>query len=68
MGFETVVLAKVAEFLGTDTKAEFAHGTLFIDELTTGEAIAVQAILKELTTRPVDMGRLGKEVYFDFTA
>jgi hypothetical protein len=68
MGFETVVLAAVAEALGTDTKAEFAHGTLFIDHLTSGEALFVREMLKELTTSNVQMGRLGEEVFFDFTA
>jgi hypothetical protein len=66
MGFETVVLAHVAEVLGTDVKAEFAHGSLFILDITPDEAVKIWKMLRELTSGPVDMGHLGDEVYYDF--
>jgi hypothetical protein len=37
MGFETVVLTKVSDVLGTDNQASFAYGTLFV-ECTEAEA------------------------------
>jgi hypothetical protein len=31
MGFETVVLTKVADVLGTDNAAQFMYGSLFVE-------------------------------------
>jgi hypothetical protein len=47
MGFETVVLDKVAKVLDTDNKAAFEYGTLFVD-CTAKEAAKIETVLKKM--------------------
>jgi hypothetical protein len=67
MGFETVILNRVAEVLDSTTRAGFTNGTLFITDLTTTEAFVMQAFINELTSYRVVMSTVGSETAFDFT-
>lgn len=67
MGFETVVLARVTEVLGS-AQAEFAFGTLFVTDVSPREATKLQEALMDLTTGGVSMCRVDDEYSYDFTA
>lgn len=67
MGFETVVLARVAEILGS-AQAEFAFGTLFVTDVSFREATKLQEALAKLTPGGVSMCRVDDEYSYDFTA
>lgn len=68
MGFETVILSKVADKLGRSNQAEFCNGSLFVCDLTRDEAEDLQSFLGAVTTRKVVFSTLGNEYAFDFTA
>ena len=67
MGFETVVLTKVADVLGTDNQASFSYGTLFV-ECTEEESRKVFARLsKDMFGKVlVSKGKTSPEYAFDF--
>lgn len=65
MGFETVVLAKVAKVLGTDNRASFTSGTLFV-ECTVPEAIKIESTLLKALNCGIILSRMGNESSFDF--
>lgn len=65
MGFEAVVLDRVANVLGTDNKADFAYGTLFVD-CNAEEADKIKASLSKITK--VSVTRTPAEYVFDFVA
>ena len=48
MGFETVVLDKVAKVLKDDNRASFAYGTLFAN-CTPKEAAKIETVLRKAT-------------------
>ena len=49
MGFETVVLDKVAKVLKSDNRASFAYGTLFVN-CTPKEASKIETVLFKVTS------------------
>lgn len=65
MGFETVVLDRVANLLGSDNKAEFTCGTLFVD-CTAEEAAKIETSLNKITK--VIVSKTPAEFAFDFVA
>ena len=68
MGFETVVLTKVANVLGTDNQASFSYGTLFVD-CTEPEARKVfHKLSKDFGLGKVQISKSDKspEYAFDF--
>lgn len=67
MGFETVVLTKVADVLGTDNQASFAYGTLFV-ECTEDEARKVfHRLSKDMFGKvQVSKSERSPEYAFDF--
>lgn len=65
MGFEKVVLDRVATVLGTDNKAEFAYGTLFVN-CNAEEADNIESSLNKITK--VNVTRTPAEYVFDFVA
>lgn len=67
MGFETVVLARVTEVLGS-AQAEFSFGTLYVTDVSPREAIKLQDALLEITPGGVSMCRCDDEYSYDFTA
>jgi hypothetical protein len=67
MGFETVVLTRVTEVLGS-AQAEFSFGTLFVCDITHREANKLQEALMGLTTGGVSMCRVDDEYSYDFIA
>jgi hypothetical protein len=48
MGFETVVLDKVAKVLKSDNQASFAYGTLFVN-CSPKEAAKIETVLSKVT-------------------
>jgi hypothetical protein len=67
MGFETVVLTRVTEVLGS-AQAEFSFGTLFVCDVTPREATKLQEALIAMTATSVSMCRVDDEYSYDFTA
>ena len=70
MGFETLVLAKVAKVLGSDKQAMFEYGTLFVSGLTKDEAEKVRDMLSMnwmLRVEMNDMGSTVDEFAYDFS-
>jgi len=69
MGFESVVLNKVADELGTDAKASFTYGTLFVN-CTEAEAGKVFARLTRDMFGKVQVSKSPRspEYAFDFVA
>ena len=65
MGFETVVLDKVAAVLGTDNKAEFFNGTLFV-EAEEKDARRVFSMLCKNYDFKVRPSKVGDEFAYDF--
>ena len=67
MGFETVVLDKVAAVLGTDSKAEFFNGTLFV-EAEEKDARRVFTMLRSdsIPLYNVLMSKAGDQYAYDF--
>jgi hypothetical protein len=66
MGFETVVLTKVADVLGTDKQASFTCGTLFV-ECTEDEARKVfHRLSKSYGLGKVQVSKTPAEFAFDF--
>lgn len=65
MGFETVVLDRVATVLGEDNKASFAYGTLFVN-CTAEEAAKIETSLNKMTK--VIVSKTPAEFAFDFVA
>ena len=67
MGFETVVLNKVASVLSSTRFAEFQCGTLFVADITQEQA---QSVLNELNVDcrcNILMNKCGTEYAYDFT-
>jgi hypothetical protein len=69
MGFETVVLKKVEDVLGTDNAAQFCYGSLFV-ECTEDEARKVfHRLSKDMFGKVlVSKAKTSPEYVFDFTA
>jgi hypothetical protein len=65
MGFETVVLAKVAKVLGTDNQAEFFNGTLFV-EAAEKDARRVFSMLCQEYDFKIQPSRVGDQFAYDF--
>ncbi len=66
MGFEKVVLDKVAKVLKEEGKAYFAYGSLFV-ECSVKEAVKIEtALLKDVVNCGIIMSRAGNESAFDF--
>jgi 23S rRNA C2498 (ribose-2'-O)-methylase RlmM len=65
MGFETVVLDKVAAVLGTYNKAEFFNGTLFV-EAEEKDARRVFSMLCKNYDFKVRPSKVGDEFAYDF--
>jgi hypothetical protein len=65
MGFEKVVLDRVANVLGNDGKADFAYGTLFVD-CTAQEAAKIETALNQISH--VIVSKTPAEYVFDFVA
>ena len=67
MGFETVVLAKVAKVLGTDNQASFTCGSLFVN-CTPKEAAKIETVLFKATGGGIIVSCQGDtgEFSFDF--
>jgi hypothetical protein len=66
MGFETVVLNKVADVLGTDNAAQFAYGSLFV-ECSEDEARAIfHRLTKDYGFGKVRVSKTPAEFAFDF--
>ena len=66
MGFETVVLGKVAEFVGSTRQAEFTNGTLFVGDITPVEAVQIAQQLQEIVRCKIGVNSVGSEFAFDF--
>lgn len=68
MGFETVVLGKVANVLDSDNKAAFEYGTLFVN-CTEDEARKVfHKLCKDYGLGKVKVSKTPAEYAFDFVA
>ena len=65
MGFEKVVLDKVAKVLKEDRKAYFAYGTLFV-EATEKDARRVFSMLCKEYNWKVQPSKVGDEFAYDF--
>jgi hydrogenase maturation factor len=65
MGFETVVLEKVAKVLGADNAASFAYGTLFVMALPEDADKVFQMLSADYKNR-VEMNACGPEFAYDF--
>lgn len=67
MGFETVVLDKVAKVLKSDNRASFAYGTLFAN-CTPKEAAKIETVLFKATGGGIIVSCQGDtgEFSFDF--
>lgn len=67
MGFEKVVLERVANVLGEANKAEFAFGTLFVD-CTAAQAAKIETALNALNQGGIIVSKTPAEFAFDFVA
>lgn len=67
MGFEKVVLDKVAKVLKEERKACFFNGSLFV-ECTAKDAARVETALIELTQGGVIVSSFKQEFVYDFVA
>jgi len=67
MGFEKVVLEKVAKVLKQDSKAYFAYGTLFV-QAEEKEARRVFSMLCKEYDFKVQPSKVGDEFAYDFVA
>jgi len=67
MGFEAVVLDKVAKVLKTDNQAYFAYGTLFVTARES-EARRVFSMLCKDYDFKVKPSKVGDEFAYDFIA
>lgn len=67
MGFETRVLSKVTDILGTDNRASFTSGTLFV-ACTPAEAAKVETALNAITNGGIIVSKTPAEFAFDFVA
>ena len=67
MGFEKVVLDRVANVLGEDRKAEFTCGTLFVD-CTAAQAAKIETALAKMTNGGIVVSKTPAEFAFDFVA
>lgn len=65
MGFETVVLSKVAEVLGTDNRASFTCGTLFVDAPEKDARRVFSMLCREYNFK-VKPSKVGNEFAYDF--
>ena len=65
MGFETVVLDRVANVLNDEHKASFAYGTLFVN-CTAEEAVKIETALNKISH--VIVSKTPAEYAFDFVA
>lgn len=70
MGFETRVLTIVKPKLGNVGQANFYNGTLFVDQITEEQAVAIREVLvttPEITCN-IEVNRIGKtsEYAYDF--
>lgn len=65
MSFETNVLSHVAAALGADTKAEFTHGTLFV-ECSVADAVKLETALLSKLKCGIVFSRVGSESAYDF--
>lgn len=66
MGFETVVLAKVAKVLGSDNAASFTYGTLFVVALQQDADKVFEMLSTDYPNR-VEMNPCAGEFAYDFT-
>ena len=67
MGFEKVVLDRVATVLDEDNRASFAYGTLFVD-CDASQAAKIETALINLTRGGVIVSKTPAEFAFDFVA
>ncbi len=67
MGFETVVLDRVANVLNDEHKASFTAGTLFVN-CTAAEAAKIETVLNKLTRGGIIVSKTPAEFAFDFVA
>ena len=65
MGFETVVLGKVAKVLGTDNKAEFFNGTLFVEAAEKDARRVFSMLCKEYDFKVLP-SKVGDQFAYDF--
>ena len=65
MGFEKVVLNEVAAVLGSDDKASFTNGTLFV-ECSVPEAVKIETALLNAVNCGIILSRVGDESAYDF--
>ena len=68
MGFEKVVLNKVADALGEDNKASFSYGTLFVDCTETEARVVFHKLCKDYGLGKVQVSKTPAEYAFDFVA
>jgi hypothetical protein len=66
MGFETNVLAKVAEVLNCTNAASFDYGTMFISGICKEDAERVLCRLYADLKCSIEMNQVGAEFAFDF--
>ena len=66
MGFETVVLAKVAKVLGDDKSAAFEYGTLFVNCEESEARKVFRKLSKEYGFGKVRVSKTPLEFAFDF--
>ena len=66
MGFETVILDKVADVLGNPTQAGFTNGTLFVHSISFAEALNLKIQLGDMAAYKIDINQVGSEFAFDF--
>lgn len=66
MGFETVVLAKVAKVLGDDNSAAFEYGTLFVNCEESEARKVFHKLTKDYGFGKVRVSKTPVEFAFDF--
>jgi ribosomal protein L11 methylase PrmA len=66
MGFETNVLAKVAEVLHCTNAASFDHGTMFVSGIFQEDAERVLCRLYADLKCSIEMNKVGADFAFDF--
>ena len=65
MGFEAQVLSKVSNILGSNDKASFTYGTLFVN-CSAQEAAQLETALIAVTNGGVIVSKTPAEFAFDF--
>lgn len=69
MSFETAVMTKVADILGTDARAQFCYGSLFVECSEEDARSLFHRLYKDMDGKVlISKAKCSPEFVFDFTA